>query len=231
MNICEICELSKSRRLNLNKINQNPSKSIGDRLYIDSSWINVPSGGGNKYWFLIVDELSGYCWARFGRHKYDIVDEIIEVIFKINNDGYKVKTIRLDNAGEHMNLQSECNRKELGINFEYTAPYTPQHNGVVERKFQTLYNKIRSCLNQSGIEEHMIKRLWAECASTVTKLDNITTHGDKQTIPYEIYHKNKPLFLENMHEFGEIGIIKDCHLKIKFTNKLQFCIFLGYKDD
>ena len=91
MNICEICELSKSRRLNLNKINQNPSKSIGDRLYIDSSWINVPSGGGNKYWFLIVDELSGYCWARFGRHKYDIVDEIIEVIFKINNDGYKVK--------------------------------------------------------------------------------------------------------------------------------------------
>ena len=95
-----------------------------------------------------MDELSGYFWARFCRHKYDIVDEIIEVIFKINNDGYKVKTIRLDNAGEHMNLQSECNRKELGINFEYTAPYTPQHNGVVERKFQTLYNKIRSFLNQ-----------------------------------------------------------------------------------
>ena len=46
-----------------------------------------------------MDELSGYCWARFGRHKYEIVDEIIEVIFKINNDGYKVKTIRLDNAG------------------------------------------------------------------------------------------------------------------------------------
>ena len=105
MNICDRCELSKSRRFNLNKINQNPSKSIGDRLYIDSSWINVPSGGGNKYWFLIVDELSGYCWERFGRHKYDIVDEIIEVIFKINNDGYKVKTISLDNEFEQMNLQ------------------------------------------------------------------------------------------------------------------------------
>ena len=60
-----------------------------------------------------------------------------------------------------MNLQSECNRKELGINFEYNSPYTPQHNGVVEIKFKTLYNKIRSCLNQSGIEEHIIKRLWA----------------------------------------------------------------------
>ena len=73
--------------------------------------------------------------------------------------------------------------------------------------------------------------MWAECASTVTKLDNITTHGDKQTIPYEIYHKNKPLFLENMHEFGEIGIIKDYHLKSKLTNKGHHCMLLGHADD
>ena len=53
-----------------------------------------------------MEELSGYYWERFGRHKYDIVDEIIEVTFKINNYGYKVKTIRLENTGEHMNLQS-----------------------------------------------------------------------------------------------------------------------------
>ena len=91
MNIYDICELSKSQSFNLNKINTKPSKYIGDRLYIESLWINVPSGGGNKYWFLIVDEVSGYCWSRFGRNKYEIVDEIIEVIFKINNDGYKVK--------------------------------------------------------------------------------------------------------------------------------------------
>ena len=37
----------------------------------------------------------------FGRHKYDIVDEIIKVILKINNDGYKVKTIRFENEGEN----------------------------------------------------------------------------------------------------------------------------------
>ena len=37
----------------------------------------------------------------------------------------------------------------------------------------------------------MIKIFWAECAIKVTKLDNITTHGYKQTIPYEIYYKIK----------------------------------------
>ena len=77
----------------------------------------------------------------------------------------------------------------------------------------------------------MIRRFGVEWEIKVTKLDNITTHGDKQTILYKLYHKNKPLFLENMHEFGEIGIIKYYHLKVKLTNKGHHCMFLGYEDD
>ena len=34
-----------------------------------------------------------------------------------------------------------------------------------------------------------------------------------------------------MYKFGEIGIIKDYHLKIKLTNKRHHCILLGYVDD
>ena len=33
-----------------------------------------------------------------------------------------------------------------------------------------------------------------------------------------------------MHEFGEIVIIKDYHLKGKLTNKGHHCMFLGYED-
>ena len=72
---------------------------------------------------------------------------------------------------------------------------------VLCRENFKVYTKIRSCLNQSGIEEHMIKRLFEEFSITMTKSDNITTHGDKQNILYEIYHKNKPLSLKNIHEF------------------------------
>lgn len=39
----------------------------------------------------------------------------------------------------------------LGITFEYTPRHTPQHNGVVERKFQTLYVRVRAMINGSGI--------------------------------------------------------------------------------
>ena len=44
----------------------------------------------------------------------------------------KVKIIRCDNAGENKVLEREPDKKELGISFEYTAPGTPQLNGVVE---------------------------------------------------------------------------------------------------
>jgi transposase InsO family protein len=55
---------------------------------------------------------------------------------KVNGMNNKVKYLRCDNAWEHQaKLRSLCSK--LGIQLEYIAPYTPQHNGVVERKFVT----------------------------------------------------------------------------------------------
>ena len=69
--------------------------------------------------------------------------------------------------------KNKCLHHLLGINFEYTTPNTPQFNGVVERKFQSLYNKLRATLFESGLTYELSNLLWDECASTVTTLDNI----------------------------------------------------------
>jgi hypothetical protein len=50
-----------------------------------------------------------------------------------------VKIICCDDAGENKTLEMHCVQKQLGINFEYTSPGTPQYNCDVERKFATLY--------------------------------------------------------------------------------------------
>ena len=50
----------------------------------------------------------------------------------------QVKIIRCDNAGANKVLERESAKNELGIIFEYTAPGTPQQNGVVERAFVTV---------------------------------------------------------------------------------------------
>jgi transposase InsO family protein len=46
----------------------------------------------------------------------------------------KVKKIRSDNGSEFKNLQVEEYLEEEGIKHEFSTPYTPQQNGVVERR-------------------------------------------------------------------------------------------------
>ena len=52
--------------------------------------------------------------------------------------GIEIKRIRLDNSGETRSLQNECDKQNLGVIFEFTAPGTPQQISVVERKIPTL---------------------------------------------------------------------------------------------
>jgi transposase InsO family protein len=57
-----------------------------------------------------------------------------------------VKKIRSNNGFEFKNLQVKEYLEEEGIKHEFSAPYTPQQNGVVERKNMTLIDMARTML-------------------------------------------------------------------------------------
>jgi len=59
----------------------------------------------------------------------------------------------------------KCIDKELGIIFEYTAPGTPQQNGVVERAFATMLGKTRVIMNSTGLDEKRHHLFWTEAAT------------------------------------------------------------------
>ena len=65
--------------------------------------------------------------------------------------GIEIKRIRLDNSGENRSLLKECEKQNVGVIFEFTAPGTPQQNSVVERRIQTLVGRARAMLIQAGI--------------------------------------------------------------------------------
>jgi hypothetical protein len=46
-----------------------------------------------------------------------------------------------------MILATTCKIEGLGINFKFTAHGTPQHNGVAERAFATLFRRVRAMMN------------------------------------------------------------------------------------
>jgi transposase InsO family protein len=59
----------------------------------------------------------------------------------------RIKKIRSDN-GTKLNSQIKGFLEEEGIKHEFSSPYTPQQNGVVERKNRTLLDMARTMLDE-----------------------------------------------------------------------------------
>ena len=72
-----------------------------------------------------------------------------------------------------MVLERESDKNELRNIFEYTAPGTPQQNGVVERAFVTVMGRVRAMMNHAGFTMAKRQQLWCDAAQTATRLDNI----------------------------------------------------------
>ena len=51
--------------------------------------------------------------------------------------------------------------------------------------------KMRAMLNGGAVPEEMSEKLWAECASPATKLNNLIAKG-KGKSPYEFFHEKRP---------------------------------------
>jgi transposase InsO family protein len=60
----------------------------------------------------------------------------------------RIKKIRSDNGTEFKNSQIEGFLEDEGIKHEFSSPYTPQQNGVVERKNRTLLDMARTMLDE-----------------------------------------------------------------------------------
>jgi transposase InsO family protein len=60
----------------------------------------------------------------------------------------RIKNIRSNNGTEFRNSQIEGFLEKEGIKHEFSSPYTPQQNGVVERKNITLLDMARTMLDE-----------------------------------------------------------------------------------
>jgi transposase InsO family protein len=101
----------------------------------------------------------------------------------------KVKKIRSNNGSEFKNLQVEEYLEEEGIKHEFSAPYTPQQNGIVERKNRTLIYMPRTMLG----EYKMPERFWSEVVNTTCDaINRLYLHSLLKKTSYELLTGNKP---------------------------------------
>jgi hypothetical protein len=139
---CNECAVAKVQQKNFNKSWLNSSDVTGERLYIDISSNAEMSFGGAKFWVLIIDNYSDYCWSYTLKRKSDLKEKVNTLLTELQIAGLNVKFIRCDDARENVSMKNDQDIKSFGVKFEFSGPRTPQRNGKVERNFQTFYGRI-----------------------------------------------------------------------------------------
>ncbi|GJZ83141.1 retrovirus-related pol polyprotein from transposon TNT 1-94 [Tanacetum coccineum] len=142
-----------------------------------------------------------------------------------NQNDVKVKQIRTDNGTEFRNHELESFCDEKGISQNFSSPYTPEQNGLAERKNRTLIEAVRIMLNGSVLSKHF----WTEAVRIACYTQNrsiIVKRHDKN--PYEIF-RERIHDINYFHVFGCPVLIhnhKD-HLG-KFDVMADNGYYLGY---
>jgi hypothetical protein len=230
---CIHCAVSKSKKLHIPKVAKNHATAKGQRLALDISYPRYTSFGGSKYWLLIQDEFTGYIWSLFLKVRSDFPDTMLSWLHQFQKDNsLTVQSLRCDNSGENIRFHRLVQEdKTLTARFELTAQYTPEQNGMVERKYATLYGKVRAMLNWANFPESLRQLLWAQCANHATQLENILSKQNSSTAS-ELFYGQNPPWIQHLKIFGEIGIVHD-HKKIgsKLSDRGQPCVFIGYSSN
>jgi hypothetical protein len=121
------------------------------------------------------------------------------------------------------NFTSYCTTQ--GIQLQHIVPYTPQQNGVVERKNRTLREMANCMIQYKGLS----LKYWVEAINCENYIVNRTpTKALKNITPEESWTKIKP----DVSHFCVFGSIAWAHIPDEKRKALQpkseKCIFVGY---
>ena len=170
--LCDACQKAKQRRTSFKNKTESSIDEPLHLLHLDLFGpINVLSISKKRYALVIVDEYTRFTWVYFLFRK----DETPEIIFEHvklmeNKSSLKVKILRSDNGTEFKNAQMIDFCKLKGITQQFSAPGTPQQNGVVERENRTLIEAGRTMLEEANLPTYF----WEEAVSTACFTQNCT---------------------------------------------------------
>lgn len=160
---------------------------------------------GKKYFLLLVDDMTRFMWIRLLSGKHEVAAAIKQFQAGVEAEtGRKLRALCTYRRGEFTSVEFAEYCADRGVRRDLTAPYSPQQNGVVERRNQSVVGAARSMLKAAGMPAH----LWGETVATAVYLLNQSpTKSLDGVTPYEAWHGRSPA-VEHLRVFGCIGYVK-----------------------
>jgi len=182
----------------------------------------------NRYFLFFIVDFSRKTWVYFLKEKSEafcIFKKFKAYVEK--QSGNSIKTLRSDRGGEFTSSEFNNFCTERGIKRHLTAPYSPQQNGVAERKNRTIMDMVRSMLKSKNVS----KELWAEAvACAVYTLNRCKTASLEEVTPQEAWSGYKPT-VAHLKVFGSVAY---AHVpkekRIKLDDRSTKLVFVGYDE-
>ncbi|XP_059315208.1 retrovirus-related Pol polyprotein from transposon RE1 isoform X2 [Lycium ferocissimum] len=222
---CTVCPLAKQTKLAF-PLSSHVSHAAFELIHCDI-WgpYRVPTHSNKRYFVTIVDDYSRYTWIFLITCKSDTVVVLRQFFTQVKNIfSTSVKTLRTDNGGEFIGSACQDLLNEFGIYHQTTCVYTPQQNGIAERKHRTILDMARALRFQASIP----LRFWGECVVTaVYLLNRLPSKILKFKSPFELLY-NHPPSLEHLRVFGCLSYAACPKLVDKLSPRAIPVVFLGY---
>ncbi|KAJ9558377.1 hypothetical protein OSB04_012991 [Centaurea solstitialis] len=205
---CESCLSGKMTKQPFNKENERAADLL-EIIHADvcGPFSHVARGG---YWYFITftDDFSRYGYVYLMRHKSESFERFREYQNEVQNQlGRKIKFLRSDRGGEYLSDEFDNHLMECGIVSQLTPPYTPQMNGVSERRNRTLLDM-------------------GHALETAAHILNRAPTKSVENTPYELWKSKKPK-MSFLRIWGcEVYVKRPTSEKLK--PKSDKCIFVGY---
>jgi transposase InsO family protein len=148
---------------------QKPHKAAEERhltslelIHSDICEMNgVLINGGQRYFMIIIDDASSYCYVYLLKTKNVALNCFKTYKAEVENQlEKKIKRFSSDRGGEYFSNEFDLFCAKHGIIHERMPPYSPQSNGVAERKNCTLTDLINYMLDTAGLSKAWWGRLY-----------------------------------------------------------------------
>lgn len=186
----------------------------------------VASFSGFRYYLLLVDDFTKYCWL-FPLHAKSEVTSHVQAfkVFVANQFSLSIKAFRSDNGGEFLSKLMSIFFAAFGILHETTCPHTPEQNGVAERKHGHIVETAIALLQQAQLPI----QFWLEAVTTAIFLINRLPNSSVNfQVPFHLLYHKSP----DYHSLIPFGCCCFPWLRPYVANKLvprsTPCVFLGY---
>jgi len=226
LKVCEACHLVKQIRHPFPVQTTHVSSKPLEMIHSDVWTTKTKSIGGCKYYVSFIDDRTRKLWVYFTEHKGEVFQHFLNFKSMVEKEkGVSIKCLRSDGGGEYFSNEFSEYLKEHGIQRKYSCSYSPQQNGVAERKNMHIAEITRAMLN----EKNLPKYFWAKTVATVVYIMKQTpimiVHG--MTLE-EKFTGKKP----NVSHLIVFGYIAYMHVPNKKRSKLdpkpKKCIFIEY---